>query len=98
MKDPNPKVSGRGIRELAGAGIETITGVLGPEAKRLNEAYIKWITTGHPFVTMKVAASLDGKIASATPGRSPSTNITCLRMTDGYLSGWAQHESQPDAL
>jgi len=65
MKDPNPKVAGRGIRELAGAGIKTITGILGPEAKRLNEAYIKWITTGRPFVTMKVASSLDGKIASA---------------------------------
>jgi len=66
MKDPNPKVAGRGILELAGTGIKTITGILGPEAKRLNEAYIKWITTGRPFVTMKVAASLDGKIASAT--------------------------------
>jgi diaminohydroxyphosphoribosylaminopyrimidine deaminase/5-amino-6-(5-phosphoribosylamino)uracil reductase len=47
------------------AGSKTAAGILGPEAKRLNEAYIKWITTGRPFVTMKVAASLDGKIASA---------------------------------
>jgi diaminohydroxyphosphoribosylaminopyrimidine deaminase/5-amino-6-(5-phosphoribosylamino)uracil reductase len=65
MKDPNPKVAGRGVRELARAGIKVAMGLMKQEAGRLNEAYIKWITTGRPFVTMKVAASLDGKIASS---------------------------------
>jgi len=66
MKDPNPKVTGRGIRELIRAGIKVQTGVLRSEAGHLNEVFARWITTGGPFVTMKVAASLDGKIASAT--------------------------------
>ncbi len=66
MKDPNPKVTGRGIRELTQARIKVTTGLLGSEANRLNEVFAKWITIGRPFVTMKVAASLDGKIASAT--------------------------------
>jgi len=66
MQDPNPKVTGKGIRELTRAGIKVKTGVLRSEAEHLNEVFAKWITTGRPFVTMKVATSLDGKIASAT--------------------------------
>ncbi|MBM7623316.1 bifunctional diaminohydroxyphosphoribosylaminopyrimidine deaminase/5-amino-6-(5-phosphoribosylamino)uracil reductase RibD [Sporohalobacter salinus] len=66
MKDPNPKVSGRGLKELAGAGIEVESGLLKEEAKKLNEAFIKYITTGHPFVILKNAMTLDGKIATKT--------------------------------
>lgn len=66
MDDPNPKVSGKGINELKGAGIEVFTGILKEEAKKLNEAYIKYITTKRPFVTLKVAMTLDGKIATPT--------------------------------
>jgi diaminohydroxyphosphoribosylaminopyrimidine deaminase/5-amino-6-(5-phosphoribosylamino)uracil reductase len=64
MKDPNPKVSGMGIAELERSGLEVRSGILQDEAKRLNEAYIKHITTGRPFVILKIAMTLDGKIAT----------------------------------
>ena len=64
--DPNPQVSGRGKAELEAVGIKTSLGEHEEEARQLNEAYIKFITTGLPFVTAKFAMSLDGKIATRT--------------------------------
>jgi diaminohydroxyphosphoribosylaminopyrimidine deaminase / 5-amino-6-(5-phosphoribosylamino)uracil reductase len=64
--DPNPLVAGKGVKELQGAGIKIFLSEHEAEAKRLNEAYNKYITTGMPFVTVKFAASLDGKIATRT--------------------------------
>jgi len=64
MKDPNHKVSGKGVEELKKAGIEVVSGILEEESQRLNEAYVKHIKTRKPFVILKVAMTLDGKIAT----------------------------------
>ena len=64
MLDPNPQVSARGEDELEREGIKTYVGEHEEEAKEINEAYTKFITTGMPFVTAKFALSLDGKIAT----------------------------------
>jgi diaminohydroxyphosphoribosylaminopyrimidine deaminase/5-amino-6-(5-phosphoribosylamino)uracil reductase len=66
MADPNPIVSGRGLRRLSRAGIQARVGVLEEECRRLNEAFKKYITRRSPFVILKLAASLDGKIATST--------------------------------
>lgn len=63
MLDPNPRVSGEGVRKLNDAGIETYVGLLHDEARKLNEAFVKYITTNKPFVALKVASSADGKVA-----------------------------------
>ncbi|WP_182187323.1 bifunctional diaminohydroxyphosphoribosylaminopyrimidine deaminase/5-amino-6-(5-phosphoribosylamino)uracil reductase RibD [Pectinatus frisingensis] len=66
ITDPNPKVSGRGIKKMRDAGLEVVTGVLENEAAKLNEVFFKWIETGFPFITIKSAMSLDGKTATAS--------------------------------
>ena len=66
MVDPNPLVQGRGLRRLRRAGIAVATGVLREECERLNEDFACFIRTGRPFVTLKLAASLDGRIAAAS--------------------------------
>jgi len=65
MRDPNPLVAGKGIKMLEDAGIEVSIGVLEGAAKKLNEVFLKWIMTKQPFVVMKTAMTLDGKIATA---------------------------------
>lgn len=64
ITDPNPLVAGRGIQRLMEAGITVEVGLLATEARSLNEAFIKSISTGLPFVVYKSALSLDGKIAT----------------------------------
>ena len=64
MEDPNPRVSGRGINKLIAHGIKVETGILKKDCRKLNEVYIKYITTKFPFVVLKTAMSLDGKMAT----------------------------------
>lgn len=64
--DPNPLVAGKGIAMLREAGIPVEAGLMEREAQALNEPFAKFITTGMPFVTLKSACSLDGKIAART--------------------------------
>ncbi|TWH49092.1 bifunctional diaminohydroxyphosphoribosylaminopyrimidine deaminase/5-amino-6-(5-phosphoribosylamino)uracil reductase RibD [Sporomusa sp. KB1] len=66
MTDPNPEVAGKGLTRLREAGIEVVEGILAAEAAKLNEVFIKWITTKMPFGVLKTAMSLDGKIAAYT--------------------------------
>ncbi len=65
MKDPNPINSGKGIRKLRGSGIKVNVGMIEEEAKELGRKYIKFITKKLPYVTIKLAQSLDGKISAA---------------------------------
>lgn len=94
MIDPNPLVAGQGRRLLEAAGIRTFLGERGPEAAKLNEGFIKWVTRGRPFVTVKYAASLDGKIAASTgdsrwiTGEASRAYVHRLRaVTDAIMVG-----------
>ena len=66
MIDPNPLVAGKGVDKLKKAGIEVKVGILEDECKKLNEVFIKYILSKKPFVVLKAAMSLDGKIATRT--------------------------------
>lgn len=66
IEDLNPKVSGKGFAHLRASGVQVQTGLLADEATRINEAYLHFMRTGLPFVHLKLAVSLDGKIATRT--------------------------------
>jgi len=68
MQDPNPAVAGEGFRRMRTAGIEVETGLMEDEARELNETFCRWIRSRLPFVTLKSAMTLDGRIA-APPSR-----------------------------
>jgi diaminohydroxyphosphoribosylaminopyrimidine deaminase / 5-amino-6-(5-phosphoribosylamino)uracil reductase len=63
IEDPNPLVSGRGFERLRDAGVDVLTGILADEAARLNEKFICWHRNNRPFVHLKLAMSLDGRIS-----------------------------------
>jgi len=65
MTDPNPQVAGRGIAMLQAAGIDVCSGLLADEARKLNPGFLSRMERGRPYVTVKLAASLDGKTALA---------------------------------
>lgn len=89
--DPNPHVSGRGLARLREAGVEVVEGVLAQEARRLNEVFFHWIRTQTPFVVLKLALSLDGKIATRTgksrwiTGRESRQRVHALRARYGAV-------------
>ncbi|MBF0460169.1 MAG: bifunctional diaminohydroxyphosphoribosylaminopyrimidine deaminase/5-amino-6-(5-phosphoribosylamino)uracil reductase RibD [Magnetococcales bacterium] len=66
MEDPNPLVAGQGLHRLLAAGVAVTVGVCQAEAAMLNQPFVTWITQGRPLVTLKMAASLDGKTATRT--------------------------------
>jgi diaminohydroxyphosphoribosylaminopyrimidine deaminase/5-amino-6-(5-phosphoribosylamino)uracil reductase len=80
MLDPNPLVSGKGIKKLKEAGVATTVGILKEECRKLNEVYLKYITRKVPFVMLKVGASLDGKIATRSGDSRGITGEKSLRL------------------
>ncbi len=90
IPDPNPAVRGRGARILRSHGVRVRAGLCAREASALNEVYLKYRATGLPFVTAKVAASLDGKIATRT---GQSRWITDARARSAARSLRAQNQA-----
>ena len=86
MQDPNPLVGGKGFQKLRDAGIEVSVGLYEREARKLNEAFAKYIRTRQPLVTLKAAMTLDGKIAPP-PGESehPSA-LGAATATRGWIT------------
>jgi len=84
MPDPNPKVAGKGFEHLRASGIAVKIGLLEAEARRINEAFARYILTRLPLVTLKSGMTLDGKIA---PPPGDSFNPSALGAT-GATGGW----------
>ncbi len=74
MADPNPKVSGKGFEQLRAAGVQVEVGRLEQPARRLNDAFARYVRHGVPLVTLKSAMTLDGKIAPSPEARTRPTN------------------------
>jgi diaminohydroxyphosphoribosylaminopyrimidine deaminase/5-amino-6-(5-phosphoribosylamino)uracil reductase len=86
MRDPNPLVAGRGFERLQSAGIEVLEGLYEAEARKLNEAFAKYIRYKTPFVTLKTAMTLDGKIAPP-PGDGLSIGtMTSMASSGGWIT------------
>jgi len=66
LEDPDPRVSGSGIKRLAEAGVETLIGLCDQEARHLNAGFLMRVTEGRPMFTLKTATTLDGRVATVT--------------------------------
>jgi diaminohydroxyphosphoribosylaminopyrimidine deaminase/5-amino-6-(5-phosphoribosylamino)uracil reductase len=88
MPDPNPAVAGRGFKQLREAGIEVSIGLLEKEARRLNEAFARWIVSKEPLVTLKSAITLDGQLAL------PKSNVRAPRAERWITSPESRAEVQ----
>ncbi len=86
--DPNPRHAGGGIDLLRAHGVEVECGVEEKDCRRLNEAFFQWITTGKPFVLLKLALTLDGRIATET-GNSQWITGPAARQRVQELRQWA---------
>jgi diaminohydroxyphosphoribosylaminopyrimidine deaminase / 5-amino-6-(5-phosphoribosylamino)uracil reductase len=101
MPDPNPKVSGKGFEKLRAAGVHVEVGRLETEARKLNEAFARYIRHGVPFVTLKSAMTLDGKIA---PPPAAALNHVAGTPAGGWITGEAaranvqQQRHESDAI
>ena len=92
MRDPNPLVGGRGVARLQAAGVEVIEGLDEVEAKKLNESFAKYIRHRQPFITLKTAMTLDGKIAPP-PGESETPSaLGSLGATGGWITSEVARE------
>jgi diaminohydroxyphosphoribosylaminopyrimidine deaminase/5-amino-6-(5-phosphoribosylamino)uracil reductase len=86
MRDPNPLVAGRGLAKLQSAGIEVYEGLYEPEARKLNEAFAKYIRYKMPFVTLKTAMTLDGKIAPPPGDPIAPSSMGTLAASGGWIT------------
>jgi diaminohydroxyphosphoribosylaminopyrimidine deaminase/5-amino-6-(5-phosphoribosylamino)uracil reductase len=89
MRDPNPLVSGKGFAKLRAAGIEVTERVLNEDARKLNEAFAKYIRTQRPLVTLKAAMTLDGKIAGPATASPNPTALGASEASTSYITGEA---------
>lgn len=104
MQDPNPLVAGKGFARLRAAGIEIDCGVLASEAAELNRGFVSRMTRARPWVTLKLAASLDGRTAAASgesrwiTGRPARADVHRLRAQAGAVLSSSETVQADDPL
>jgi len=85
MPDPNPAVAGRGFQQLRAAGIEVSTGLREAEARRMNEAFARWVISRKPLVTLKSALTLDGQLV-LPPAKKDARKGARISQKDRWIS------------